>query len=835
MDLTGKTLGQFRITEAIGRGGMAAVYKAYQPSLDRYVAIKVLSAQHALAPDFSERFVREARAIAQLNHPNILPVIDFGQEGDLSYIVMKYVPAGTLKGKMGQPMELKTALRLLEGIAAALDHAHSRGILHRDVKPGNVLLDENDWVLLADFGLAKMVSGNNELTGSGVGIGTPAYMSPEQCQGMSVDVYTDIYALGIVLYEMLTGQLPFDADTPFAVVMKQISDPLPLPRSIRPDLPEDVERIILKATAKTPQDRFKTAGNLANALRAAILPDPPSKPLNKTRKKTTPHLPTLYTQALGYFYTEQWAKAIKTLETIVAVQPDYENGDAARRLEQSKKQVQLSNLYTRAQHALNNKNWTTAIARLKEIMALNASYRDAEALLKQARRQKKLGNLYNDAKKLHDSGQWQAVVGVWDHIRALDANYPDPDRLLAQAQTKLRQKHAAEAAKRQAEERARHLADLYRRGLAHMAADEWRQAATLFAKIETIEPNYQETSGLLERARRETALQEAKAAPPVIEADDQTQARRIALPPDWKKYWPALPIGVLIIIAAIFLFNSGNKTTSPKVVTVTNVSAEDLFVSNRNGGKREIYFMDKDGNAVQWTHSPGNSESWNPTLYQGNSLVFTSNRSGKREIYRIDKEGNAVQWTHSPGKSESWNPNVDWGDMLIFTSDRDGKREIYLMDQEGNVTQWTHSPGSSESWGAVRYRDGSLVFASDRSGKREIHRVNKEGSVTQWTHSPGSSESWNPTLYLDGSLIFTSNRSGKREIYRMDKSGAVTQWTHTSGSSESWAPSVAEDGSLLFTSNRSGKREVYRMDKDGEITRVTHTPGIRESWLPTSE
>ncbi|OQY26846.1 MAG: hypothetical protein B6243_13720 [Anaerolineaceae bacterium 4572_5.2] len=495
MDLAGKTLGQFRITEAIGRGGMAAVYKAYQPSLDRYVAIKVLSAQHALTPDFSERFVREARAIAQLNHPNILPVIDFGQEDDLSYIVMKYVPAGTLKGKMGQPMELETALRLLEGIAAALDHAHSRGILHRDVKPGNVLLDENDWALLADFGLAKMVSGSSELTGSGVGIGTPAYMSPEQCQGMPVDVYTDIYALGIVLYEMVTGRLPFDADTPFAVVMKQISDPLPLPRSIRADLPEDVERIILKATAKTPQDRFETAGDLARALRAAITPDPPTTLLpNNARKKATPRLADLYTQALGYFYTEQWAKAIKTLETIVATQPNYEDGDAARRLEQSKEQVQLADLYTQAQRALSDE--------------------------------------YSDAKKLHDSGQWQAVVGVWDHIRNLDANYPDTDGLLTQAQSKLRQERAAEAAKRQAEGRARHLSDLYRRGLTHMAADEWQQAATLFAQIETMEPDYQETSGLLERARREIASREAKA--PVIHSGQGDKGRLIRFQPQRK-------------------------------------------------------------------------------------------------------------------------------------------------------------------------------------------------------------------------------------------------------------------------------------------------------------
>jgi len=145
MDLIGKTLGQYKIVESLGQGGMAAVFKAYQSALDRYVAIKVLPAQHALTPGFSDRFVYEARTVAQLNHPNILPVIDFGQEGDLSYIVMKLVTGGTLKDRIGRPLDLAVTVHLVEQISAALDHAHGRGVLHRDVKPSNVLMDEEDW------------------------------------------------------------------------------------------------------------------------------------------------------------------------------------------------------------------------------------------------------------------------------------------------------------------------------------------------------------------------------------------------------------------------------------------------------------------------------------------------------------------------------------------------------------------------------------------------------------------------------------------------------------------------------------------------------------------
>jgi hypothetical protein len=269
-DLIGHTLGQYRIVEHIGLGGMATVYKAYQPALDRYVAVKILPAYYAHEPGFAERFVREAKAVAKLIHPHVLPIHDFGQQDELSYIVMQYVDAGTLKDMLGRPISLTMAADIVEQIAEALDYAHERGIIHRDVKPSNVLMDRGRWVLLSDFGLAKIVEGSVQLTGSGVGVGTPAYMAPEQGQGLKVDRRADIYSLGIILYEMVTGGVPYSAETPMAVVVKHITEPLPLPRTINPDVPEGVERVILKALAKTPDDRYETAGKMAAALRKVV-------------------------------------------------------------------------------------------------------------------------------------------------------------------------------------------------------------------------------------------------------------------------------------------------------------------------------------------------------------------------------------------------------------------------------------------------------------------------------------------------------------------------------------------------------------------------------------
>ncbi len=270
MSLIGKTLGQYRIVEPIGAGGMAAVYKAYQPGLDRYVAIKILPAQYALTPGFKERFFHEAKAVAQLSHPNILPVYDVGIEEDISYFVMKYVPGRTLHDVMvDRSLALAQTSRYISQVAAALNHAHERGIIHRDIKPSNILV-EDDWLFLADFGLAKIVEGNAALTGTGAIMGTPAYISPEQASGKVVDHRSDIYSLGIVLYEMVTGRVPYEGETPMGVLVKHIYEPLPMPRSVKPDLPEEVERVILKALAKEPADRYDRAGALAEALRQAV-------------------------------------------------------------------------------------------------------------------------------------------------------------------------------------------------------------------------------------------------------------------------------------------------------------------------------------------------------------------------------------------------------------------------------------------------------------------------------------------------------------------------------------------------------------------------------------
>jgi len=269
-NFNGQSLGPYRILEQIGKGGMATVYKAYEPSLDRYVAIKVLPEYFAHYPEFVSRFEREAKAIAKLDHPNIVPIFGYGQDRGLMYLVMRYVPAGTLREMMGRAMDLRVVGDILRQVGGALHYAHQQGVVHRDIKPSNVLMADRKWALLTDFGLAKMVESSSQLTKSGVGVGTPAYMSPEQGQGMNVDLRTDIYSLGVMLYEMTTGRIPYDAETPMAIVLKHISAPLPLPSAVNPNLPENVQRVILKAMAKEPDDRFQTVEEMVKAFDKAL-------------------------------------------------------------------------------------------------------------------------------------------------------------------------------------------------------------------------------------------------------------------------------------------------------------------------------------------------------------------------------------------------------------------------------------------------------------------------------------------------------------------------------------------------------------------------------------
>ena len=268
----GENVGPYRIIEQLGQGGMATVFKAYHASLDRYVAIKVMHPAFMQDPQFLKRFQREARVVAKLDHPNIVPVFDFADHQGQPYLVMKFIEGVTLKAVLDTQWPDKARiLEIVHSVGSALTYAHAQGVLHRDVKPSNILLTGGNGIYLADFGLARMAeAGQSTLSGDQL-LGTPHYISPEQARGeQDLDQRTDIYSFGIVFYQLAVGRVPYNSDTPFSIIHDHIFTPLPMPRAVNEKIPEDLERVLLKALAKEPDDRFASVEELVQAFDNAV-------------------------------------------------------------------------------------------------------------------------------------------------------------------------------------------------------------------------------------------------------------------------------------------------------------------------------------------------------------------------------------------------------------------------------------------------------------------------------------------------------------------------------------------------------------------------------------
>jgi serine/threonine protein kinase len=324
-ELVGRQLGQYQLRELVRQGGMATVYKAHQPSLDRWVAVKVLDRPDD--PQFVARFGAEARAIARFQHPNIIPVHDYGEQDGHLYLVVTYVEDGrSLSDMVGDPMPPARALGLGIHLLAGLGYAHERGVVHRDIKPANVLLPTPDWPMLADFGIAKLLlEGGEGLTQTGMVVGTAAYMAPEQAFGLKVDQRTDLYAVGVVLYELVTGRVPFDDETPMMVLMKQAYEPPEPARSVNPDLPVEVDHLLTRALAKEPGERFQSAEEMTLAIRTA-LGELPARPAPVAGPPDP--LAAAYGAGVAAYSAGRWAEAIEHLAPIAAADPDYEDVEA---------------------------------------------------------------------------------------------------------------------------------------------------------------------------------------------------------------------------------------------------------------------------------------------------------------------------------------------------------------------------------------------------------------------------------------------------------------------------------------------------------------------------
>jgi serine/threonine protein kinase len=332
-DLVGSHLGQYELVEIMSRDEMFTVYKGWQESLDRFVAVKVLA--HPQDEQFATRFKLEAKILARLHHPNIVPIYDSGEQHGLLFIVTQYIDSEVLLSEMvGQPMEPARALSLVAQVLHALDHAHGKSVVHRNVKPANILMALPTWPMLTGFDIAKLVDQRSQekLTRQGMIIGTPAYMSPEQVFGLGVDARSDVYSAGILLFELVAGRVPFQEDSPQATLSKHAYDLPPPARALNPSLPPDIEPLLSRALAKEPDMRYETAAEMARMLED--LAD------RLQRSRTSDPLTELYQEGVRAFEEGRWQVAVKRLDRLVALDPDYE--DAAVLLEMAMSRAKRS-------------------------------------------------------------------------------------------------------------------------------------------------------------------------------------------------------------------------------------------------------------------------------------------------------------------------------------------------------------------------------------------------------------------------------------------------------------------------------------------------------------
>lgn len=793
MDLTGQTLGQYRIMEKIGRGGMAEVYKAFQPRLERHVAIKVLPPYFAHDETFLERFEREARAIARLNHPNILPVYDSGQEGELSYIVMRYVEEGTLQEMLGKPWPLDRVVEIITQVGGALDYAHQGGIIHRDVKPSNVLMDKGEWALLSDFGLAKMVESSVQLTKSGAGIGTPAYMSPELGKGEPADERSDIYSLGIVLYEMLTGRVPFEADTPMAVVIEHITTPLPVPRSINPDIPEPVEQVLLKALAKDPAERFQRMGEMVRALQKAVAGEP------------------VVTTVIPLAAEERPSEAGAIAEEVerIAV-PPVEKEEAPKVAELSLKALLLRgaliavpililaaigwvavNRFARPRPqplAVHLTPVPTAPGTLDVVLGFGNIWHGRSDV------QNHLGQPVTSQQSIPYAHQFFATGGYLFErldIHQIYVLYPTNEWEVYEDEWQEGEDVDDLTPPAEGYAPTQGFGRLWRESPAVRSGLEWGSL-----------PRTTGVDGAVQRFERGLMLFNGLESKQIyiLYITPDNHYRWLMLPDSWKP-----PPGILFVSDRdgddeVWVMKSDGSEQIPLTVNTWMDGAPAwscggsriayTFVAEP-GSEEDIMIMKDDtSDKTCLTVNPTARDTlpaWSP---DDSRIAFVSYRDGNAEIYVTKIDGSdPINLTNN--LTDDWDPT--WspdGSMIAFTSDRDGNPEIYVISSSDgkNLRRLTENETIDEqpAWWQDATSD-RIAFVSYRDGNAEIYLMHSDGShPVNLTNN--LAEDKHPTWSPDGSQIaFTSNRDGDREIFVMEADGS-NPTNLTDNSVDDWAP-----------------------------------------------
>jgi Tol biopolymer transport system component/uncharacterized protein YraI len=750
--LIGETLGGYRITREIGRGGMAVVYEALQPALNRRVAIKVLPPELAFDETFVQRFAQEAQAAARLSHPNIVAIHDVGRHEDYYYIVMQMLEGEVLSDLIQRTGRLPAdrTLRIVGQIASALDYAHGQGLIHRDIKPANIIIGPGDQATLTDFGIAKAAE-NTRLTRTGMLVGTPQYMSPEQASGKPVGPASDLYALAIVIYQMLAGQVPFQGDSTPALLHQQVYEQ---PRPVRlhaPDLPPGVDAVLDKALATDPSQRYPSALALTRALGDALAGRPvpvaaasaptrlmaaPTAPVARRDARRLPILIGLPAALLVILFIvvvifgrdgPQPSTTVAGL-TATALPPSPTAPPTARPTEPPAEPAIAPPVPVPSPEI-------PALVSRQDVNVYTGPGRDY-AIAGRLAPGKELNIVARDAQ----AGWWLAccVDGgpVWVEAALVDARGASGGV-----------------------------------SVATLVSPPFTSTPTLAPPTATLVP----------------PTQPPPTARPLSPTPEPVLSTRTPPPAPTATPKPPLPRVDLAFVGAhpddygreIYAYYEGDDTPHRLTKSLENDGYPAVspgrtliaFESGRNGGAgSDIWLMNSDGSNQHAITDAGGDDAQPAFSPNGAKIAFISMRTGESKIYLMDLNGGNIQQVPAPGWcfAPSFSPD---GKQLVFVSTQgEGVYNVFAVNLDGSGL-WPVTSGSSH-YENPSFLDGeTILFDSDNPGDKQVLRIKVDGTgLTNLTNSPSSDRQ--PALSWDGSTIaFQRITEGMPHIWLMNRDG----------------------------------------------------------------